>query len=122
MILNIIAKNYKIKSEGLSQNIDGFSLIGGANINKSSSSDENIDKSLADYGVGLHLGVIKPFANKYSASFIGSYQFDIGKEDSTDVYAIKSSLSWIYIRRVKLQIQSNYKLNLLCFYLILKYF
>jgi len=85
------------------KNIDGFSLIGGANINKSFSNDENIDKSLADYGAGLHLGVIKPFANRYSASLVGSYQFDIGKEDSTDIYGIKSSLSWVYDKHIQVQ-------------------
>lgn len=85
------------------KNIDGFSLIGGANINKSSSSDEKIDKSLADYGAGLNIGIIKPFANRYSASLIGSYQFDIGKEDSTDIYAIKSSLSWVYDKHIQVQ-------------------
>ena len=85
------------------KNIDGFSLIGGANINKSSSSNEKIDKSLADYGAGLNIGVIKPFANRYSASLIGSYQFDIGKEDSTDIYSVKSSLSWVYDKHIQVQ-------------------
>jgi len=49
------------------------------------------------------IGIIKPFANRYSASFIGSYQFDIGKEDSTDIYTIKSSLSWVYDKHIQIQ-------------------
>ena len=85
------------------KNIDSFSLIGGANINKSFSSNEKIDKSLADYSIGFNLGVIKPFANRYSASLIGSYQFDIGKEDTTDIYAIKSSMSWVYNKHIQVQ-------------------
>ena len=93
------------------KNIDGFSLIGGASINKSLSSDKNIDKTLADYGAGLNLGVIKPFANRYSASLIGSYQFDIGKEDSTDIYSIKSSLSWVYDKHIQIQPNVGVRFN-----------
>ena len=100
-------EDYKLFNSSLSttlyKNIDGFSLIGGASINKSVSREENIDNSLADYGVGFYTGVIKPFANRYSASLIGSYQVDVGKEDSTDIYSIKSSLSWVYDKHIQVQ-------------------
>lgn len=101
-------EDYELFSGSLSatlyKNIDGFSLISGANINKSFSNDESVDDSLANYGAGLHLGVIKPFANRYSASLIGSYQFDVGnKENSSDIYALKSSLSWIYNKHIQVQ-------------------
>jgi len=49
--------DYKLFNGSLSatvyKNIDGFSLIGGANINKSSSSDKNIDKALYRFAKGL---------------------------------------------------------------------
>ena len=85
------------------KSIEGFSFIGGVNINKSLSNDNQIDEKLADYGAGLNVGVIKPFANRYSISLIGSYQFDVGKEDSSDIYAIKSSLSWVYDKHIQVQ-------------------
>jgi hypothetical protein len=87
----------------LYKNIDGFSLIGGGSLSKSISKDKKIDDRLSDYGVGLHLGVIKPFANRYSASFVGSYQFDVGSEEQSKIYGLKSSLSWIYDKHIQIQ-------------------
>ena len=100
-------EEYKLLNGSISatlyKNIDSFSLVGGGSLSKSRSSDKNIDNRLSDYGVGLHLGVIKPFANRYSASFIGSYQFDVGSEDKSRVYGVKSSLSYIYDKHIQVQ-------------------
>lgn len=102
-------EEYKLLNGALSatlyKNIDSFSLIGGVTIGKSRSSKENIDNNLADYSVGFQLGVIKPFATRYSASFIGSYQSEIGTEDKSEIYGFRTSLSYIYNKHI--QIQSN---------------
>jgi len=92
-------------SATLYKNIDSFSLIGGGSVGKSRSGRESIDNNLAEYNIGLQLGVIKPFATRYSASFIGSYQSEIGTEDKSEIYGLKSSLSYIYNKHI--QIQSN---------------
>lgn len=109
-------KDYKLLNTSLSatvyNNIDGISLIGGGAINKSFSNDEAIDNTLEDYTIGLNLGLIKPFANRYSASFIGSYQFDGGKkENSSDIYTLKSSLSWIYDKHIQVEPNAGVSFN-----------
>ncbi|CAA6815210.1 MAG: Bacteriocin resistance protein, putative [uncultured Sulfurovum sp.] len=101
-------KDYELFNSSLSatvyKNIDGVSLIGGGAINKSFSNDTAIESELEDYSIGLNLGIIKPFANRYSASLIGSYQFDVGKqENSSDIYTLRSSLSWIYDKHIQVQ-------------------
>jgi len=100
-------EEYKILSELISiilyKNIDSLSLISAGSLRQSRSSDKKIDDRLSDYNMGLYLGVIKPFANRYSASFIGSYQFDVGSEDETKVYGLKSSLSYVYDKHIQIQ-------------------
>lgn len=90
-------------SATLYKNIDTFSLVGGGSLSKSTSTDENIDNRLSDYNVGLYAGVIKPFANRYSTSLIGSYQFDVGSQDKSEIYGIKSSLSYVYDKHIQIQ-------------------
>ncbi len=87
----------------LYKNIDSFSLIGGGSISKGISSKKEINNRLSDYNIGLQLGVIKPFANRYSASLISSYQFDVGNEDKSEIYGIKTSISYIYNKHIQLQ-------------------
>jgi hypothetical protein len=109
-------KDYKLLNTSLSatvyNNIDGISLIGGGAINKSFSNDEAIESELEDYSIGLNLGIIKPFANRYSASLIGSYQFDVGKqENSSDIYTLRSSLSWIYDKHIQVEPNAGVSFN-----------
>ena len=103
-------EEYKLTNTAISaifyNNINGASIVGGGSLTKGFSRNSNIDESLPDYGVGLHLGWIKPFATKYSASVMGSYQFEEGGEE---IYRVKSSLSWIYNK--KIQIQPNMGLS-----------
>lgn len=109
-------KDYKLFNTSLSatvyKNIDGISLISGGAINKSFSHDKEIDNKLEDYTIGLNLGFIKPFSNRYSASLIGSYQFDVGKkENSSNIYALKSSLSWIYDKHIQVEPNAGVSFN-----------
>jgi len=53
----------------------------GGNFGKTRSARESIDNNLAEYNIGFQLGVIKPFATRYSASLSVHINLEIGIED-----------------------------------------